>query len=185
MILDAAEIGLELVLLGHRGYALAHGQQLHRSALGPVTQLVQPLDALGDGLEVGEQTTQPALVDVRHAAGLRGLLDRVAGLLLRAHEQHGAAASREVAGEFLGVVQQTVGLLQVDDVDAVALAEDEAAHLGVPAARLVAEVDPGLQQLSDTDLGGQKVLPCSAAVGLAAHRPARGPGLSFIPGRAA
>ena len=38
-------------------------------------------------------------------------------------------------------------LLQVDDVDAAALAEDERLHLGVPAPGLVAEVDAGLQQL--------------------------------------
>ena len=44
-------------------------------------------------------------------------------------------------------------LLQVDDVDAAALREDEAAHLGVPAARLVAEMDSGLQQLSHGDDG--------------------------------
>ena len=36
------------------------------------------------------------------------------------------------------------GLLQVDDVDAVAIAVDEALHLRVPAAGLVAEVDTGL-----------------------------------------
>ena len=86
--------------------------------------------------------------------------DRVAGLLLGAHEQHGAAAAGELAGELLSGVQQTLGLLQVDDVDPAALAEDEAAHLGVPAARLVAEVDSGLQQLLDAYLGGQRVLPC-------------------------
>ena len=63
----AAEVGLELVALGHRGDALAHRQQLHRAGLGPVAQLVQAPDALGDGLEVGQQAAQPALVDVRHA----------------------------------------------------------------------------------------------------------------------
>jgi hypothetical protein len=30
---------------------------------------------------------------------------------------------------------------------------DEAAHLGIPAARLVAEMDAGLQQLLDSYLG--------------------------------
>ena len=44
-----------------------------------------------------------------------------------------------------------LGLEQVDDVDAAALAVDEAAHLRVPAARLVAEVHTGLQQLPDPD----------------------------------
>ena len=67
----------------------------------------------------------------------------------------------QLAGELLRVVQQPLGLLQVDDVDAAALAEDEAAHLGVPAARLVAEVNPGLQQLLDAYLGGQELAPLS------------------------
>jgi hypothetical protein len=53
----------------------------------------------------------------------------------------------ELGGELLGLAQQQLRLEQVDDVDAAALAVDEAAHLGVPAARLVAEVHPGLQQL--------------------------------------
>src|SRR5215213_1528832 len=44
-------------------------------------------------------------------------------------------------------------------MDPAALAEYEAAHLGIPAARLVAEVDAGLQQLPDADFGGQRVAP--------------------------
>src|SRR5436305_10466168 len=50
------------------------------------------------------------------------------------------------------MVQQRLRLQQVDDVDAVSLAIDETAHLGVPATRLVAEVDAGLQQLPDSDV---------------------------------
>ena len=42
-------------------------------------------------------------------------------------------------------------LLQIDDVDAAALGEDEALHLRVPAARLVAEMDSGFQKLSHAD----------------------------------
>ena len=38
----------------------------------------------------------------------------------------------------------------------IALVVDEAAHLRVPAARLVAEVNPGFQQLLDAYLGGQR-----------------------------
>jgi hypothetical protein len=55
--------------------------------------------------------------------------------------------------ELLRLLEQALRLQQVDDVDAAALAVDEAAHLRVPAARLVAEVDSGLQQLLDADLG--------------------------------
>ena len=63
------------------------------------------------------------------------------------------------AGELLGGVEQALRLLKVDDVDPAALAEYEAAHLGVPAARLVAEMDAGLQQLPDANFGGQRVAP--------------------------
>src|SRR3712207_8695045 len=52
-------------------------------------------------------------------------------------------------------LEQPLGLLQVDDVDAPALAEDVAAHLGVPPARLVAEMDAGLQQLPDSHFLGR------------------------------
>ena len=87
-------------------------------------------------------------------ARLGDVLDRVAGLLLGADEQDGAAAVGERRpANSLRLLEQRLRLQQVDDVDAVALAEDEAAHLGVPAARLVAEVDAGLQQLPDADLG--------------------------------
>src|SRR3712207_7000204 len=60
-------------------------------------------------------------------------------LLLGAHEEHGAAAMGERRCELLGLLQEGLGLQEVDDVDAAALAVDEAAHLGVPPARLRSE----------------------------------------------
>jgi hypothetical protein len=39
-------------------------------------------------------------------------------------------------------------------VDPVALGEDEAAHLGVPQARLVSEVDAGREELLERGLAG-------------------------------
>ena len=75
------------------------------------------------------------------------LLHRVLRLLLRADEEDGAAALGEVADERVRLLEHLLRLLEVDDVDAAALGEDEAAHLRVPAARLMAEVDAGLQQL--------------------------------------
>jgi hypothetical protein len=72
---------------------------------------VQAPDPLVDRLEVREEPAQPALVDVRHAAAVGGLLDRVAGLLLGAHEQDRPASSGQVARELLGVVEQALRLL--------------------------------------------------------------------------
>src|SRR4051794_40430900 len=98
------------------------------------------------------------MVDVRHAGALGHFLDAVARLLLGAHEEHRAAAPRQVVGELLRLLEQLLSLEQVDDVDAVALTEDEAPHLRVPAPRLVAEVHAGLQQLADAHLSGHGVL---------------------------
>jgi hypothetical protein len=103
-------------------------------------------------LEVGQQAAEPAVVDVRHAGGLGRLLDRVARLLLGADEEDRAAPVRELRSELLRLVEQLLRLEQVDDVDPGALAMDEAAHLRVPAACLVAEVNAGLQQLFEVNL---------------------------------
>ena len=53
--------------------------------------------------------------------------------------------------ELVGAVDVGQRLLQVDDVDAVALGEDEALHLRVPAPGLVPEVDAALEQLLHGD----------------------------------
>src|SRR6185295_16043447 len=102
---------------------------------------------------VGEQPAQPAVVDVGHAGALRDVLDGVAGLLLGAHEEDRAATVGDLGAELLRLLEQDLRLEQVDDVDAATLTVDEAAHLWVPAARLVSEMYPGLQQLPDADLG--------------------------------
>jgi hypothetical protein len=60
-------------------------------------------------------------------------------------------------------------------VDAGPLAEDVPAHLRVPAARLVAEVNTGLQQLLDSHLS-QRVAPLCGVVTVARRTEARGPG---------
>jgi hypothetical protein len=97
------------------------------------------------------------VVHVRHSDALGVLLDRVLRLLLRADEEHRPAPLGEVARERRGLLQKLERLLEVDDVDAPALAEDEAAHLGVPASSLVTEVDSGLQKLPHAH--GCHVLP--------------------------
>ena len=73
--------------------------------------------------------------------------DRLLGLLLRADEEDLVAAGDGLADELERDVQALDGLGEVDDVDPVALGEDERLHLGIPAAGLVAEVDSGLEQL--------------------------------------
>src|SRR5918999_2230673 len=93
------------------------------------------------------------MVHIRHAGPLGLLGDRVLALLLRPDEQDASTALRDVPDECVGFLKELERLLQVDDVDAAALREDEAAHLGVPAASLVAEVHAGLEQLAHGDAG--------------------------------
>ena len=152
MFLTPPRFAWSLIEVGLGGQALARRQQ-RQLALGRVAlEVVQALDAQRDRLEVRQQAAEPAVVDVRHPGRLGDLLDAVAGLLLGAHEQHGAAAMGDLGCELLRLRKQRLGLQQIDDVDPAALAVDEAAHLRVPAACLVAEVHAGLQQLADSYL---------------------------------
>ena len=129
-------------------------------------ELLEALQPLVHGLEVGEHAAEPALVDVGHADAGRLLGDRLLGLLLGADEQDRAAVGDGLLDELVGAVDVGQRLLQVDDVDAVALGEDEALHLRVPATGLVPEVDAALEQLlHGDDLVGHVCLSCAEARG--------------------
>ena len=54
--------------------------------------------------------------------------------------------------EIVGNIDHVKGLEQVDDVDAVALGEDELLHLRVPTTGLVTEVQACLQHFAHSDL---------------------------------
>src|SRR5690606_16830081 len=148
---DAAEVALELLELAllQQRLLLGHGGEL--AAVPLALQLEHLADAPADRLEVGEHAAEPPLVDVRHAALGGVVLDRLLGLLLRADEQDRAAVGDDVPHEGVRGLDALQRLLEVDDVDAAALAEDEPLHLRVPAAGLVPEVDTGLQQLLHGD----------------------------------
>src|SRR3954452_18697075 len=117
------------------------------------------------------------MVHVRHADALRLVRHGVLRLLLRADEEDRSVALADIASKVVRLLQQLLRLREVDDVDATALGEDEAAHLRVPAACLVAEMNPGLQQLShgdDSHVGAPSVWLCSVQpAGPRAHRTQR------------
>src|SRR6185312_9054686 len=77
--------------------------------------------------------------------------DGLLGLPLGAHEENALALRRELLNERGHLVEELESLLQVNDVDAVALAEDVLLHLRVPTPGLVPEVDSGLQQFLHRD----------------------------------
>ena len=148
-VADTAQGALQLFLLA------AQQQQFLLGVLrtGDVVevdlfQFLHAIDALGNGGEVGEHAAQPAVVHVGHvhAGGLLG--DGFLSLLLGTHEQNGATVSHGVLDCFVGAVNEAQRLLQVNDVDAIALGEDETLHLGVPTAGLVAEVNAVVEHLA-------------------------------------
>src|SRR6185369_3811852 len=137
--LDLLALQLEGLLLG---VPLGGAGQLDR------LELLHPLQPLEHGREVGEHAAQPAVVHKRHADPGRLLGDSLLGLLLRTDEQDGATLGHRGADVVVRLVDVVEGLAQVDDVDTVALGEDVALHLRVPAPGLVPEVDTTLQQLT-------------------------------------
>src|SRR2546425_214428 len=145
-VLDARQVLLELHALALEQQLLFLGVVLELTLGGALLQLLQPLDLLLDGLEVGERAAQPALRDVERAAALRLRLDDVLELLLRANEEHVLTLQDDSAEQLLRGLDLPERLLEVDDVNPRPLGENEPAHLGIPAARLVAEMDTRFQQ---------------------------------------
>ena len=146
-VLDAGQIPLQFFQfpLHVQRFLLAH--LLHAASGLLLFQFLQTLDGLLDRLVIRQQAPQPAQVDIRHLATLGLLLDDLLGRLLGADEQHRAALGRQLADEVQGLLKQRQGLLQVDDVNFVAVAKQVIRHLGIPIAGLVAEMDAGFQHL--------------------------------------
>ena len=122
-----------------------------------VELLLEAVDRLLDGAEVGEHPAEPAITDVELLGALGFPLDRGAGLPLGGDEEHLAALRHRLADELERLLEAHQRLVEVDDVDAVSVPEDEGLHLRIPAPRLVAEVGTGLQQRPDREasrLGG-------------------------------
>jgi hypothetical protein len=64
-----------------------------------------------------------------------------------ADEQNRSALGDDVAGGGQGRGHDLDGLLEIDDMDAVPVAEQERFHLRVPLRHLVSEMGSGLKQL--------------------------------------
>ena len=108
-------------------------------------ELFHASQALGDGLEVGQQTTQPALVDVGLAHAGRLLRHGLLSLLLRSHEKHSSAVRDGLLDEVIRLIDVGQRLLEVDDVNTAALGQDKALDFRVPATGLVSKVNASVQ----------------------------------------
>ena len=125
---------------------------------------ISVLKAQRNGAEVRQHSAEPTLVDIRHSATICGLANGVLGLLLRSDEEHVAAVGHEVTKEVVGRVDAIQRLVEINDVNSVALTEDEAAHFWVPASGLVAEVRTCLNHLTHADESHESLL-CGLRLG--------------------
>src|SRR5207247_2880120 len=122
------------------------------AVLAHLLQFLQTLNRLLDGRVVGEQASEPAVIYVVHLAARRLLGDGFLRLALGAHKEDGLAFLGEIADKLGGFFEELEGLLEVDNVNAVAFPVYVFLHLGIPTARLVAEMNPSLQKFLHTDV---------------------------------
>src|SRR2546428_387965 len=99
-----------------------------------------------DRREIDQRGAEPPRVHVEHPAAVGLLVDRVLRLALRADEEEVLPPRGQLRDEFRGFFELLERLLKVDDVDPVALAEDELLHLRIPALGLMTKVDASLEQ---------------------------------------
>src|SRR5258708_37244037 len=134
--LDALEVSLELAPLFFEVGDLLLGQPLVAPVRGHGLQLLQAVQALAHGDEVGEEPAQPGLIHIRHPAPRGSLRDGLLRLALGADEEEGLALGGRILHGLQGLAQHAGGLPEVDETDALALPEDKVLHLRVPAAGL-------------------------------------------------
>src|SRR5216117_3124317 len=146
--LDSPETALQLGELALKVQGLFLRQLLHASVLDHHLHFLESLDRLADGLEVREHPAEPAVIDEGRGAALGLLADDLARLTLGSDEQEGALVGGKLAHEFHRLLVHHHGLLEIDDVDLVAMTEDEWRHLRVPVAGLVAEMHARFEHLA-------------------------------------
>src|SRR5438552_1503628 len=146
--LDASEAALPLGELALKVQGLFFRQLLHAAVLDHHLHLLEALDRLADGLEVREHPAQPAVIDKGGAATLGLLADYLARLTLGSDEQKSAFVRGKLAHELHRLLIHHHRLLEIDDVDLVAMTEGERRHLRFPVAGLVPEMHARYEHLA-------------------------------------
>src|SRR5271170_6835206 len=167
-VLDASQVGLQVLALPLQLDDFFLGQQFVAAVGGHLIQFLKALHRLLHSDPVRQEPTQPAVVDIEHAAAIGFLGDGVLRLPLGADKKDDLALRSEVSDPLARFLEHLQGFLQVDDVNAVALAEDVFLHAGVPALRLMPEVDSRFEQLLHSDVSQTASLldciPASAGI---------------------
>src|SRR5205823_73380 len=99
-----------------------------------------------DCREIREQSTQPPLVHEKHVAAHSLFGDRILRLTFRSDEKNCFSLGCQFCHELCCFFEQAECLLEIDDVDAVALAENVLFHFRIPTLGLMSKVDTSLQK---------------------------------------
>jgi hypothetical protein len=157
--LDTREVGREVLALALELDDFLLGEEFVTTVGGHIVKFLEALYGLLHGDPVSEETAEPAAVDVRHAGAGGFLGDGILRLALGADEEDELTGGGEVGDELGGFLEELEGLLEVDDVNAVALSEDVFLHLGIPALGLMPEVNSSFEQFFHSN-----VCQCSSLV---------------------
>ena len=106
------------------------------------------------------------MANERHGATQSFLLNRFLGCAFRADEQDGAAIGDQLTNELGRLAEQRQGALQIDNMNAIALTENERCHFRIPKTGLVAKMHPRFQHPAHGDVGHG-----NSSLGLVLHAP--------------
>ncbi|MPM83332.1 hypothetical protein SDC9_130396 [bioreactor metagenome] len=146
-VFDAGEVLLKLIALFAELNDLFFRVLVDAAVLFHLLELRHAHDAAADRRKVGEEASEPALVDIELTGLERLVADRVLRLAFGSHKENAPARLRDFADKIIGLFKPLDSLLKVDDIDPIALREDERLHLRVPASRLVSEMDAAFKKL--------------------------------------
>src|ERR1041385_8462315 len=146
--LDAADVFLEPRSLLFELRDLLFRELLVGAVFAHAFEPAQALEAALDRPEIRQRPTEPAIDDEVHRRALSLFAHDVLCLPLRADEENVTAATDGVRDVVERALQKVRGLVQVDDVNAVASAVDVRPHLRIPSLRLMAEVNASVEQIA-------------------------------------
>ena len=151
-IFDTTEVALKFDALTVESDDFFFGKFFEGAVFFHLIDVTKTIDALLDGAEVGQCSTQPTMVD-EVLIGTHGLFfDDLLCLSLGADKENFFAPGGDVNEEFICFGEKRHRLLKIDDINAVACPKDVGLHTGVPAVGLVSEVNACFEHLSHRKL---------------------------------
>ena len=93
------------------------------------------------------------MIDVELLGGIRSVTDSFLGLALTTNEQDLFTGRGELRKKLSSGIELFDGFIEVDQVDVMLFSEEKLAHLRVPLAGLVAEMDTSFDEFSNEFVG--------------------------------